>query len=219
MTSTRPVLTLFSKVLTMSSRFAFGHNPHSTGHVISTARALMRADGLDVSLAAIARDCGITRNFLYSNWKSVSALHLHALKAELAEAFDTAARARPSDGTVRGIAEHLTEVVRVVRRHPTTAAVARSSPEAFRAAHSATEAPLMQVATERISDLLHPLRPHGGVWGDPALVSRPWKILWAARPAALCPEAVGDQAREDTLDNAFAELLRDLLAPWTTGTR
>ena len=66
----------------MSSRFAFGHNPHSTGHVISTARALMRADGLDVSLAAIARDCGITRNFLYANWKSVSALHLHALKAE-----------------------------------------------------------------------------------------------------------------------------------------
>ncbi|MFD7691179.1 hypothetical protein [Streptomyces sp. NPDC059781] len=202
----------------MTSRFAYGHNPHSTAHVISTTRALMRTDGLDVPLASIARHCGITRNFLYSNWKSVSALHLHALRTELADAFNTAAHARPSDGTARGIAGHLTEVVRVVRRHPTTAAVARSSPEAFRSAQSATEAPLMQVATERISDLLHPLYPHGGVWSDPALASRPWKILWVARPAALCHEAVGDQDRETTLDTAFTELTLDLLAPWGTTT-
>ncbi|MFE2278073.1 TetR/AcrR family transcriptional regulator [Streptomyces sp. NPDC059454] len=202
----------------MTSRFAHGLNPYSTAHVISTTRTLMRTDGLNVSLASIARRCGITRNFLYSHWKSVSALHLHALKAELAEAFITAARARPSDGTARGIVGHLTEVVRVVRRHPTTAAVARSAPGAFRSAQSATEAPLMQAATERISDLLHPLYSHGGVWGEPALASRPWKILWVARPAALCPEAVGDQDRENTLDAAFTELTLDLLAPWDTAT-
>ncbi|MFH9178063.1 hypothetical protein [Streptomyces albogriseolus] len=77
----------------------------------------------------------------------------------------------------------------------------------------------MQDAAERIADLLHPLHPHGGVWGDPELGSRPWKILWIARPAALCPDAVGDGCREDTLDNAFAELLRDLLAPWRESGR
>jgi hypothetical protein len=157
----------------MSPGFSYGHNPHSTGHVLSTVRSLMRADGLNVSLAAIARSCGTTRNFLYSNWKSVSALHLRALTTELAHAFETADRACPSDGTVQGITAHLTHVVRVVRRHPTTAAVARSSPQAFPAAHTATEGPLMQVATERISDLLHPLCPHGGIWGDAALASRP----------------------------------------------
>ncbi|MET7293485.1 hypothetical protein ABZS79_15350 [Streptomyces griseoloalbus] len=199
----------------MSSRFAYDHNPYSTGHVISTVRTLMRTGGLDVSLAAVARSCGTTRNFLYANWKSASALHLRALRTELAQAFDTADRTCPSDGTVPGITAHLTEVVRVVRRHPTTAAVARTSPKTFSAAYTATEGPLMQTATERISDVLHPLCRHGGIWGDPQLGSRPWKILWIARPAALCPEAVGDGAREDTLDNAFAELLRDLLIPWT----
>ncbi|MCX4400581.1 hypothetical protein ACFV8Z_25535 [Streptomyces sp. NPDC059837] len=35
-----------------------------------------------------------------------------------------------------------------------------------------------------------------------------------ARPAALCPEAVSDQRREDALDGAFAALMRDVLAPW-----
>ncbi|MFF9215542.1 hypothetical protein [Streptomyces viridosporus] len=203
----------------MSSRFAPGPDPHSTGHVISTVRALMRTDGLDVSLTSIARKCGTTRTFLYANWKTVSALHLRALQTELAQAFDTAHRACPSDGTVPGITGHLTEVVRVVRRHPTTAAVARSSPEAFCAAYTATEGPLMRVAVERIDDLLHPLCPHGGVWGDPELGSRSWKILWIARPAALCPAAAGDRLREDTLDNAFAELLRDLLAPWAAAAR
>ncbi|MFF8099069.1 hypothetical protein ACF1AE_02735 [Streptomyces sp. NPDC014986] len=203
----------------MSSRFAYGHNPHSTGHVISTVRTLMRTGGLDVSLTAVARSCGTTRNFLYAHWKSASTLHLRALGTELAQAFDTAQRACPSDGTVPGITAHLTEVVRVIRRHPTTAAVARTSPRAFSAACTATESPLMRTATERISDVLHPLCPHGGVWGDRELGSRPWKILWIARPAALCPEAAGDRAREDTLDNAFGELLRDLLDPWAASGR
>ncbi|MEU0741831.1 hypothetical protein [Streptomyces sp. NPDC006134] len=201
----------------MSSRFAYDCNPYSTGHVISTVRHLMRTGGLNVSLSSIARSCGTTRNFLYSNWKSASALHLRALTTELAQAFDTAHRACPSDGTVPGITRHLTEVVRVIRRHPTTAAVARSSPTAFSAAHTATEGPLMRVATERVSDLLHPLCPRGGIWGDPELGARPWRIVWIARPAALCPEAAGDRLREDTLDNAFTELLRDLLAPWASG--
>jgi hypothetical protein len=182
----------------MSPRFAFERNPYGTGQVIATVRTLMRTDGLDVSLAAIARTCGTSRNFLYANWKSASALHLLALKAELAHAFDAAHRVCPSDGTAAGITDHLTHVVRIVRRHPTTAAVARSSRTALAAAHTAIEGPLMQV----------------GIWGDPALRSRTWKILWVARPAALCPEAVGDQQWEDTLDSAFTELLRDLLSPW-----
>ncbi|TPQ21046.1 hypothetical protein [Streptomyces sporangiiformans] len=198
----------------MSPRFAFERNPYGTGQVIATVRTLMRTDGLDVSLAAIARNCGTSRNFLYANWKSASALHLLALRAELAHAFDAAHRVCPSDGTAAGITDHLTHVVRIVRRHPTTAAVARSSPTALAAAHTAIEGPLMQVVTEQLSDLLHPLVPRGGIWGDPALKSRTWKILWVARPAALCPEAVGDQQWEDTLDNAFTELLRDLLSPW-----
>jgi hypothetical protein len=202
----------------MSSRFAYDRSPYSTGHVISTVRTLMRTDGLDVSLTAIARACGTTRNFLYDHWKSASTLHLRALRVELAQAFDTAQRVRPSDGTVPGITAHLTEVVRVVRRHPTTAAVARTAPRTFSAAYTATGSPLMRTAMERISDVLHPLCPHGGVWGDAGLGSRPWKILWIARPAALCPEAVGDEVRENTLDNAVTELLRDLLAPWATGT-
>ncbi|MCX4568126.1 hypothetical protein OOK48_17515 [Streptomyces viridodiastaticus] len=203
----------------MSSRYSYGPNPHSTGHVISTVRTLMRTGGLDVSLTAIARACGTTRAFLYSNWKTASALHLRALRADLAQAFETAQRTCPSDGTVPGITAHLTEVVRTVRRHPTTAAVARSSPEVFSAAYTAVTGPLTQDAAERIADLLHPLHPHGGVWGDSELGSRPWKILWIARPAALCPDAVGDRCREDTLDNAFAELLRDLLAPWRESGR
>ncbi|PZH01639.1 hypothetical protein C1I97_22065 [Streptomyces sp. NTH33] len=200
----------------MSQGFAYGHHPHSTGHVISTVRTLMRTDGLAVPLATIARHCGTSRNFLYANWRTVSALHLLALKAELSHAFDTADRTRPSDGTVQGLTEHLAQVVRVIRRHPTTAAVARSSPEAFSAAYTATEGPLLQVAMERIADLLHPLCPRGGIWGDSALASRPWKILWIARPAALCPEAVGDQEWEEALDGAFTQLLHDLLAPWST---
>ncbi|MGW0823660.1 hypothetical protein [Streptomyces sp. NPDC002845] len=200
----------------MSPSFMFDRNPHSTSHVIATARMLMHTDGLNVSLAAIARGCGTSRNFLYANWKSASALHLLALKAELADAFDAAHRIRPSDGTVPGITDHLTHVVRIIRRHPTTAAIARSSPTAFTTAHAAIEGPLVQLVMERINDLLHPLVPHGGIWGDPVLNSRPWKILWIARPAALCPEAVGDQRREDALDNALAELLHDLLAPWSS---
>jgi hypothetical protein len=107
-------------------------------------------------------------------------------------------------------------VERVIRRHPTTAVVARSSPKAFSAAYTATEGPLFQAALERISDLLHPLCSRGGIWGDPALTSMPWKILWIARPAALCPEAVGDRDREKALDGAFTQLLHDLLAPWAT---
>ncbi|MFF8590658.1 hypothetical protein ACF061_04315 [Streptomyces sp. NPDC015220] len=198
----------------MSPEFAYGHNPHSTGHVLTTVRTLMRTDGLDVSLTAIARSCGTTRNFLYANWKSASGLHLLALGAELAQAFETAGRTRPSDGTVRGITEHLTQVVRVVRRHPTTAAVARTARRGLAAAHTATDGALVQIAIDRIGDLLHPLYPLGGIWGDPKLASKPWQILWIARPAALCPEAVGDQDREDTLDAAFTELLGDLLAPW-----
>ncbi len=199
----------------MSPRFAYARSPYSTGQVITTVRTLMRTDGLEVPLAAIARTCGTSRNFLYANWKSASALHLLALKAELAHVFDSAHRACPSDGTVPGITDHLTHVVRIIRRHPTTAAIARSSPTALAAAHAATEGPLVQVVTEQLSDLLHPLVPHGGIWGDPALNSRTWKILWIARPAALNPEAVGDQHGEDTLDTAFTELLRDLLAPWS----
>lgn len=200
----------------MSQETAYGRNPHSTGHVITTVRRLMRTAGLDVSLASVARECGVTRNFLYANWKSLSVLHARALGVELSAAFDEAARDRPSDGTVPGITAHLTEVVRRVRRHPTTAAVARSSPEAVRAAHGATavDGPLMRIAVERISDLLHPLCPHGGVWGDPRLVSRPWKILWVARPAALSSETVGDPAREDPLDAGFHDLTLDLLSPW-----
>lgn len=116
-------------------------NPLSIGHVISTVRTLMRTDGLDVSLTAIARACGTSRNYLYSNWKTASALHLRALKAELAHAFDAADRTHPSDGTVPGIVAHLSQVVRVVRRHPTTAAVARTSPTAIAKAHSATDGP------------------------------------------------------------------------------
>ncbi|MGW8062752.1 hypothetical protein ACVV2G_10835 [Streptomyces ziwulingensis] len=189
-------------------------DPLSTGNVLSTVCTLLRTDGLDVSMTAIARACGTSRNFLYANWKTASALHLRALTIELAQAFDVAHRTHPVDGTVRGIVEHLTQVVRVVRRHPVTAAVARTSPTALVRAHTATDGPLVRVVTERVSDLLHPLAPHGGVWSDAALHSRPWKILWIARPAALCPEAVGDQEWEDTLDGAFAELLRDLLAPW-----
>ncbi|MHA5048773.1 hypothetical protein [Streptomyces sp. SD15] len=200
----------------MSPGYAYDHHPHSTGQVISTVRTLMRTDGLDVSLTAIARSCGTSRNFLYDNWKSAFRLCLLALKAELGHAFDTANRTCPSDGSVPGISDHLTHVVRGIRRHPTTAAVARSSPTAFATAHAAIEGPLVELVLGRISDLLHPLVPHGGVWGDPALHSRPWKILWIARPAALCPEAVGDQHREDALDGAFTELLSDLLAPWST---
>ncbi|CAL9427725.1 hypothetical protein SUDANB58_01981 [Streptomyces sp. enrichment culture] len=200
----------------MTPGAAYDHNPYSTRHVIGTVRALMRTDGLDVSLTAIARGCGTSRNFLYANWRSVRALHLLALKAELVGAFDTAGRTRPRDGTAAGIAEHLAQVVRTVRRHPTTAAVARSSPTAFARAHTATDGPLVRTATELVGDLLHPLAPLGGIWSDPALTSLAWKILWIARPAALCPEAVGDRDREDTLDRAFTELLRDLLAPWAT---
>lgn len=198
----------------MSPQLGFERNPYSTGHVITTVRTLMRTDGLDVHLTAIARSCGTSRNFLYANWKSASKLHQLALKAELAHAFDEAQHTCPSDGSTQGIIDHLTHVVRIVRHHPTTAAIARSSPTALTAAHTAIEGPLVEVATERISDLLHPLVPRGGVWGDLALKSRTWKILWIARPAALCPEAVGDQRWEDTLDSAFAELLRDLLSPW-----
>ncbi|WP_395570812.1 hypothetical protein [Streptomyces sp. BK79] len=198
----------------MSPPFWHDRDPLSTGHVISTVRTLMRTDGLDTSLTAIARACGTSRNFLYSNWKTASALHVRALAVDLADAFDVAGRTHPSDGTVPGIVAHLTQVVRVVRRHPTTAAVARTSPTVLSRAHTATEGPLVRVVTERVSDLLHPLAPHGGVWSDAALYSRPWKIMWIARPAALCPEAVGDQEREETLDGAFAGLLRDLLAPW-----
>ncbi|MFD4262490.1 TetR/AcrR family transcriptional regulator [Streptomyces sp. NPDC058534] len=191
-------------------------DPLSTGHVISTVRTLMRTDGLDVSLTSIARACGISRNFLYANWKTASALHRRALTSELSHAFDVADRTHPSDGTVPGITEHLSQVVRVVRGHPTAAAVARTSPKVLPQAHTATDGPLVRVVTERVSDLLHPLAPHGGVWSDPVLYSRPWKILWIARPAALCPEAVGDEEWEATLDGAFTELLRDLLAPWAT---
>jgi hypothetical protein len=198
----------------MSPGFAYERNPYGTAQVVATVRELMRADGLDVPLTAIARSCGTSRNFLYANWKSASALHLLALKAELAVAFDAAHRTRPSDGTVPGITDHLAHVVRNIRRHPTTAAVARSSPTAFIAAHTAAEGPLVRLALERVSDLLHPLVPNGGIWGDPALNSMTWKILWIARPAALCPEAVSDQRREDALDGAFAALMRDLLAPW-----
>ncbi|MFE0818135.1 hypothetical protein [Streptomyces sp. NPDC058847] len=176
-------------------------NPLGTGNVISTVRTLMRTDGLNVSVTAIAR---------------ASRLHLRALQTELARALDEADRTDPSDGTVDGIVRHLTQVVRIVRRHPTTAAVARTSRTALPRAHAATDGPLVQTVTGRVSDLLHPLAPRGGVWSDAALFSRPWKILWIARPAALCPEAVGDQEWEDTLDGAFAELLRDLLAPWAT---
>ncbi|WP_254406029.1 hypothetical protein [Streptomyces sp. AC627_RSS907] len=174
----------------------------------------MRTDGLDVSVTDIARACGVSRNYLYTSWKTVSALHLRALTVELAQAFDAAHRTRPSDGTVEGITGHLCQVVRTVRRHPTTAAVARTSPTALATAHVTTDGPLVRVVTEYVGDLLHPLAPSGGIWSDPVLHSRPWKILWIARPAALCPEAVGDQEREDTLDAAFTELLRDLLTPW-----
>ncbi|MGP2436786.1 hypothetical protein [Streptomyces sp. JW3] len=198
----------------MTPAAAWGSNPYSTRHVIDTVRTLMRSDGLDVSLTAIARDCGTSRNFLYENWRTVAALHLHALRAELVHAFVMADRTHPSDGTVAGIAGHLSQVVRLVRRHPTTAAVARTSPTAFARAQTAIEGPLVTSVTELINDVLHPLVPYGGVGGDPALNSRAWKILWIARPAALCPEAVGDQRREDVLDGAFDALLRDLLAPW-----
>ncbi|WP_271416019.1 hypothetical protein [Streptomyces lienomycini] len=174
----------------------------------------MRADGLDVSVAAIARACGTSRNFLYANWKTVSALHLRALTVELAQTFVAANRTHPSDGTVQGITEHLTQVVRLVRRHPTTAAVARSSRAAMATAHTVTEGPLVRVATEHVGDLLHPLSPCGGIHGNPVLYSRPWKILWIARPAALCPEAVGDHDWEAQLDGGFTHLLHDLLAPW-----
>ncbi|MEU9066481.1 hypothetical protein AB0E06_11970 [Streptomyces sp. NPDC048109] len=189
-------------------------DPLSTGHVIGTVRTLMRTEGLNVSLTAIARACGTSRNFLYANWKSVSALHLRALTVELAQTFAAANRTHPSDGTVRGITEHLVQAVRLVRRHPTTAAVARSSRAAMATAHTVTEGPLVRVATEHLSDLLHPLAPYGGVQGSPVLYSRPWKILWVARPAALCPEAVGDPDWEDRLDGGFTHLVRDLLAPW-----
>jgi hypothetical protein len=192
----------------------YDHNPYGTRQVIGTVRALMRTDGLDVSLTAIARGCGTSRNFLYANWRSASALRLLALKAELAHAFGTADRTHPSDGTVRGITGHLVQVARVVRRHPTTASVARSSPAALSRAHTAVDGPLVRAAIDLISDLLHPLAPHGGLWSDPALHSRAWKILWVARPAALCPEAVGDQDREEALDRALTGLLDDLLAPW-----
>lgn len=191
-------------------------NPLGIGNVINTVRELMRTDGLDVSFTAIARACGSSRNFLYTNWKTPSRLHLRALQVELAYAFNDAGRTHPSDGTVDGIVRHLTQVVRLVRQHPTTAAIARTSRTALPRAHAATDGPLVQVATERVSDLLHPLAPHGGVWRNAALYSRPWKIVWIARPAALCPEAVGDREWEATLDGAFAELLRDLLAPWAT---
>ncbi|MFC8421526.1 hypothetical protein ACFUN7_11690 [Streptomyces sp. NPDC057236] len=194
-------------------------DPLATGHVITTVRTLMRTDGLNVSLTAISRACGTSRNFLYANWKSASALHLLALRAELASTLDLTLRRHPGDGTVAGVTQHLTQVVRTVRRHPTTAAVARSCPAAMTTAHTATDGPLVGVVTEHLSDVLHPLVPHGGIWGDPALRSMPWKILWIARPTALCPEAVGDQEREDTLDGAFAELLRDLLAPWAAPAR
>ncbi|MFE2458013.1 hypothetical protein [Streptomyces sp. NPDC059402] len=191
-------------------------NPLGTGNVISAVRTLMRTDGLNVSVTAIARASGTSRNYLYENWKTASRLHLRALQVELADAFDEADRTEPSDGTVEGIVRHLTQVVRIVRRHPTTAAIARTSHTVLLRAHAATDGPLVQMVTGHVSDLLHPLAPRGGVWSDAALFSRPWKILWIVRPAALCPEAAGDQEWEDTLDRAFAELLRDLLAPWAT---
>ncbi|MCZ9343527.1 hypothetical protein NGM37_37820 [Streptomyces sp. TRM76130] len=186
--------------------------------MIDAVRALMRADGLNVSLTAIARACGTSRNFLYANWRSASALHLLALRAELAHAFVVADGTHPSDGTVTGIAGQLSQVVRLVRRHPTTAAVARSSPAAFARAHTATDGPLVHAVTGLVLDLLYPLVPHGGVAGDPALESRAWKIVWVARPAALSPGAVGDAEAEGVLDRAFGALLDDLLAPWRTTT-
>ncbi|MEV6120002.1 hypothetical protein AB0M23_05675 [Streptomyces sp. NPDC052077] len=189
-------------------------NPHGTGHVIDTVRALMRTGGLGVSLAAVARASGTSRGFLYANWKSASALHVRALRAELGQVFDAARRTRPSDGTVPGIVSHLTEAVRLVRRHPTTAAVARTDPAALLSSHTALDGPVLRTAAGLIGDLLHPLAPHGGVWSDPRLDSRPWKLLWIARPAALCPGAVGDPAREEALDGLFGELALDLLAPW-----
>ncbi|GAA5203342.1 hypothetical protein GCM10023323_01770 [Streptomyces thinghirensis] len=216
MTFTPQVLTLFPDHGAMSPASWPYRNPLGAGNVISTVRTLMRTDGLNVSVTAIARASGTSRNYLYENWKTASRLHLRALQAELARAFDEADRTHPSDGTVDGIVRHLTQVVRIVRRHPTTAAVARTSHTALPRAHAATDGPLVQMITGRVSDLLHPLAPRGGVWSDAALFSRPWKVLWIARPAALCPEAVGDQEWEDTLDGAFAELLRDLLAPWAT---
>ncbi|MEU3898102.1 hypothetical protein [Streptomyces sp. NPDC045251] len=191
-------------------------NPLGTGNVISAVSTLMRTDGLGVSMTAIARASGTSRNYLYENWKTASRLHLRALQMELGRAFAEADRTHPSDGTVDGIVRHLTQVVRLVRRHPTMAAIARTSHTALPQAHAATDGPLVQLAVKHVSDLLYPLAPHGGVWSDAALFSRPWKILWIARPAALCPEAVGDQEREDALDGAFAELSRDLLAPWGT---
>ncbi|MET9775690.1 hypothetical protein ABZ023_15810 [Streptomyces sp. NPDC006367] len=138
-------------------------NPLGTGHVISTVCTLMREDGLDVSLAAVARTCGVSRNFLWTYWKTASALHLAALRAELAQAFRTARQTHPSDGTVPGIVAHLGQVVRVVRGHPTTAAVARTAREALPRAHGTVDGPLVGVVTEHVGDLLHPLAPHGGV--------------------------------------------------------
>lgn len=200
----------------MTPAATWGSNPHSTRHVIDCVRALMRADGLNVSLAAIARECGTSRNFLYDNWRSASTLHLFALRAELAHAFTVADHTHPSDGTVPSIAGQLSQVVRLVRRHPTTAAVARSSPAALARAHTATDGPLVLSATGLVRDLLSPLVRYGGVGGDPELESRAWKILWVARPAALSPEAAGDEEAENVLDRAFGALLRDLLAPWDT---
>ncbi|MBQ0829149.1 hypothetical protein [Streptomyces tagetis] len=199
----------------MSFFYGPGRNIYATGHVIRTVRLLMRTHGLDVPLSVIARECGTSRTFLYTHWKSAGALRTRAMTVEIGYAFDEARRTAPSDGTVPGIVAHLTEVVRVVRRHPTTAAVARSSPGVFSAAHSAVDGPLVRTAADRVGDVLHPLAPRGGVLADPALRSRTWKILWVARPAALCPEAVGDQEREDALDDAFGELVSDLLTPWT----
>ncbi|MCF2434397.1 hypothetical protein LV779_03525 [Streptomyces thinghirensis] len=132
-------------------------NPLGAGNVISTVRTLMRTDGLNVSVTAIARASGTSRNYLYENWKTASRLHPRALQAELARAFDEADRTHPSDGTVDGIVRHLTQVVRIVRRHPTTAAVARTSHTALPRAHAATDGPLVQMITGRVSDLLHPL--------------------------------------------------------------
>ncbi|MEV8568210.1 hypothetical protein AB0436_21980 [Streptomyces sp. NPDC051322] len=71
---------------------------------------------------------------------------------------------------------------------------------------------LSDAVRHRVKQLLYPLRLAGRAHELAAVDALAWKVLWIARPTALCPQAVGDPDRERTLDLGLSLLLTDLLA-------
>ncbi|WP_328538280.1 hypothetical protein [Streptomyces sp. NBC_00344] len=186
-------------------------SPYSERNVITSVQDLMRADGVAVTLSAIARRSGTSRNFLYRWWRSPEALRQLAVTAEVMTVFDTAEHACPSRGTISGTVAHLVHVARGIRSHPTTAAIARTSPASMAGALTAMDGPLPDAVCHRLRQILHSLRLADAVREREAVDALAWKILWIARPAALCPQALGDKDRERTLDLGLGLLLSDLL--------